>query len=153
MARGSADRFGAGDRVAVEDPVLDTLPSNEGVVTEVSDAGAVVVALDGAGAFPFPAESVRLLKRAPAVAAKADAEEETARQVHAGNIVTYHHHEGDRPAMVVHFDGMSRPWLVLDFEGLVVEGKLRLDLAVENRSLVLNAIEGTGPGRWSRPSS
>jgi hypothetical protein len=45
---------------------------------------------------------------------------------------------------------MSRPWLALDLVALQFEGKLRLDLAIDNRSLILNAIEGTGPGQWSR---
>jgi hypothetical protein len=149
-----AAEFGAGDRVAVEDPSVEALASNEGVVAEVRHDDAVLVALAGVGTFPFPADCLRMLERAPAAAvALADAEAievEPKRQVWAGEIVTYHHAEGDRPAMVLRFDGMSRPWLALDLGALQFEGKLRLDLAIDNRSLILNAIEGTGPGQWSR---
>lgn len=148
---------GPGDRVAVDDPSVASLASHEGVVAEVR-AGAALVHLDAldVGAFPFPAACLRMIERAPAVVA-AMVEElapaEPKRQVWAGELVTYHHPEGDRPAMVMRFDGMSRPWLALDLNGLLFEGKLRLDLAVDNRSLVMNVIEGTGPGQWSRPSS
>jgi hypothetical protein len=144
--------FGAGDRVAVDDPSVAALSSSEGVVAEVRDDGAVLVELAGVGTFPFPASCLLLLERAPApVVALAEAvEAEPKRQVWAGEIVTYHHAEGDRPAMVLRFDGMGRPWLALDLGALQFEGKLRLDLAIDNGSLVLNAVEGTGPGRWSR---
>ncbi len=151
--------LGAGDRVAVDDPALNALSNNEGVVAEVRDDGAVLVTLAGVGTFPFAAESVRLRKRAPAavtadlVAVTEEAAAEPKRQVWAGEDVTYHHVDGDRPAMVLRFKGFSRADLILDFEGMQFEGSDRLDLAVANGSAVLNVPEGAGPGQWSRPST
>ncbi|HYH48871.1 MAG TPA: hypothetical protein VEG38_04915 [Acidimicrobiia bacterium] len=141
-----------GARVAVEDPSLECLSSNEGTVAEVRDDGTVLVALDahGKGAFPFPAGCLRWLSAPPTAPAAITEKAEPRAVLWAGEDVIYHHPNGDRPAMILRFDGLSRADLVLDFERMQFEGKERIDLAIAAGAVVQRAPEGPATGCWSR---